>query len=204
MEPGERLNTVTHLAGLLLAAAGTVALVLKARESGDEWKLLAAAGFGLSILFLYTASTMYHGSGGARKAQWAVLDHCAIYALIAGTYLPFALVTLSGQWGWLLIALVVAVALAGIVTELRRVRGPPPPLWLYVSTGWIAVAAIAPAVWRLERGAIAGLLTGAVLYSGGVWFYRSGSRMNYAHGIWHLFVLGGTVSHYFTVLIFII
>ena len=204
MEHGERFNTATHFAGLLLAAAGAVALLQKAQASGDDWKIGAATGFGLSMLFLYAASTLYHGSGSARKARWAVLDHCAIYALIAGTYLPFALVTLRGLWGGVLLGLVALMALAGICNELLRARRAPPPLWLYVANGWIGVAALVPAIWQLDAGGVAGLLAGALLYSAGVWFYRFGERVKHAHGIWHLFVLGGTASHYFTVLIFVI
>lgn len=204
MEHGERLNTFTHLAGALLAAGGAVALTAKAIASGDDWKVVASAGFGLSMLLLYSASTLYHASSGTRKALWARIDHCAIYLLIAGTYLPFALVTLRGPTGWALLALVLAMALLGISKELWWGRKSAPSVWLYLATGWIGVAALVPVTQRLEPGGLIGLLAGAVLYSAGVLFYRLDTRMRHAHGVWHLFVLGGTGSHYFTVLLFVV
>jgi hemolysin III len=117
MEHAERLNTFTHFAGLLLAAAGIPVLLFKASDSSDVLKLAAAAGFSAAILLLYASSTLYHGSIGARKAKWAVVDHCAIYVLIAGTYLPFGLVVLHGPWSWALMGLVAVLALAGIGNE---------------------------------------------------------------------------------------
>ena len=204
MEHGERLNTITHLAGALLAAGGAVALIAKAIASGDDWKLVASAGFGLSMLLLYSASTMYHASSGARKAMWARIDHCAIYVLIAGTYLPFALVTLRGSAGWALMAVVFALALLGISKELWWRRNSMPSVPLYLATGWIGVAALVPVTQRLDSGGLIGLLGGAMLYTTGVLFYYLGGRWRHAHGVWHLFVLGGTGSHYFTVLLFVV
>ena len=204
MEHGERFNTITHLAGALLAAAGAVGLLAKALASGDGWKVAASIGFGLSMLLLYTASTLYHGSCGARKALWARIDHCAIYVLIAGTYLPFALVTLRGPAGWALMAVVFALALLGISKELWWGRHAVPSVPLYLATGWIGVAALVPVTQRLDPGGLIGLLGGAVLYTTGVLFYYLGGRWRHAHGVWHLFVLGGTGSHYFTVLLFVV
>ena len=204
MEHGERLNTITHLAGALLAAGGAVALIAKAIASGDDWKLVASAGFGLSMLLLYSASTMYHASSGARKAMWARIDHCAIYVLIAGTYMPFALVTLRGSAGWALMAVVFALALLGISKELWWRRNSMPSVPLYLATGWIGVVALVPVTQRLDSGGLIGLLGGAMLYTTGVLFYYLGGRWRHAHGVWHLFVLGGTGSHYFTVLLFVV
>ena len=204
MEHGERLNTITHLAGALLAAGGAVALMAKAIASGDDGKLVASAGFGLSMLLLYSASTMYYASSGARKAMWARIDHCAIYVLIAGTYMPFALVTLRGSAGWALMAVVFALALLGISKELWWGRNAMPSVPLYLATGWIGVAALVPVTQRLDPGGLIGLLGGAMLYTIGVLFYYLGGRWRHAHGVWHLFVLGGTGSHYFTVLLFVV
>ena len=204
MEHGERLNTITHLAGALLAAGGAVALMAKAIASGDDGKLVASAGFGLSMLLLYSASTLYHASSGARKAMWARIDHCAIYVLIAGTYMPFALVTLRGSAGWTLMAVVFALALLGISKELWWGRYSMPSVPLYLATGWIGVAALVPVTQRLDPGGLIGLLGGAMLYTIGVLFYYLGGRWRHAHGVWHLFVLGGTGSHYFTVLLFVV
>ena len=204
MEHGERLNTITHLAGALLAAGGAVALIAKAIASGDDGKLVASAGFGLSMLLLYSASTLYHASSGARKAMWARIDHCAIYVLIAGTYMPFALVTLRGSAGWALMAVVFALALLGISKELWWGRNSMPSVPLYLATGWIGVAALVPVTQRLDPGGLIGLLGGAMLYTTGVLFYYLGGRWRHAHGVWHLFVLGGTGSHYFTVLLFVV
>lgn len=203
MEHGERFNTITHLAGAILAAAGAVVLVLKAVDSNDGWKLAASIGFGLAMLLLYTSSTLYHGSTGVRKAIWSRVDHCAIYLLIAGTYMPFALVTLRGRTGWTLMSLVLAMACIGITREVWWGRKSPPSVPLYLVTGWIGVAALAPVTLHLDSGGLVGLIAGAVLYTAGVLFYRRDARWRHAHGVWHLFVLGGTGSHYFTVLWFV-
>jgi hemolysin III len=200
MRTGERLNTATHMIGVVLALAGTVALLDKALASGSDTKILAAAGFAASMLLLYGASTLYHGSHGPRKALWAKVDHCAIYVLILGSYLPFALITLRGPVGWTLLAGVTALAAVGISRELWWGRAAPPSVPLYLAMGWIGVAALLPLYRELDRFGLLALVAGALLYSIGVLFYRVDARVPHAHGVWHLFVLGGTGSHFFAIL----
>lgn len=129
------------------------------------------------------------------------MDHCAIYLLIAGTYTPFALVTLHGLWGWLLMAAVWGAALFGIGRELLQAGGADskPPLALYIAMGWLGVLAAVPLAARLDSGGLAWLLAGGVLYTVGTVFYRNRRGFRHAHGAWHLFVLAGTASHFVSV-----
>lgn len=201
---GERLNTSTHLLGALLAVAGSAVLITRAAFSGDAFKIVSVSLFGLSMILLYTASTLFHGTRGKLKAAWAKADHCAIYLLIAGTYMPFTLVTLRGAWGWTLFGLVWAIACVGIVKELLAGEESPPAVSLYLAMGWLALAASVPLVRHLSAGGLACLLLGALCYTVGVVFYWFDDRWRHAHGIWHMLVLAGTASHYFTVFYFVI
>jgi hemolysin III len=204
MYPGERLNGYSHLLGLLLALPGAVLLLAKTVPSGDPARIAGAVVFSLSAVALYAASTLYHSTRGQRKRMWERADHCAIYLLIAGTYTPFALVTLQGVWGALLLAVIWGAALYGIWRELAPPNtarpGPQkPPLMLYIGMGWVGVLAAVPLAARLDGGGLAWLLLGGVLYTTGTLFYRNSGGYRHAHGAWHLFVLAGTVSHYVAV-----
>ncbi|HSV36848.1 MAG TPA: hemolysin III family protein [Ramlibacter sp.] len=199
MPAGERFNGYSHLLGLLLAAAGTVFLLGKTLGGDDIARTWAALVFSLSMLALYAASTLFHGTRGRAKLLWQRADHCAIYLLIAGTYTPLALVTLQGTTGVVLLCAVWAAAAGGIARELRSGEGARPSLAIYVGMGWLGLLAGAPIVSRLEAGALAWLLVGAVLYTAGTVFYRNPGGIRHAHGTWHLFVLAGTVSHYVAV-----
>lgn len=204
MYPGERLNGYSHLLGLLLALPGAVLLLAKTVPSGDPARIAGAVVFSLSAVALYAASTLYHSTRGQRKRMWERADHCAIYLLIAGTYTPFALVTLQGVWGALLLAVIWGAALYGIWRELAPPNtarpGPQkPPLMLYIAMGWVGVLAAVPLAARLDGGGLAWLLLGGVLYTTGTLFYRNSWGYRHAHGAWHLFVLAGTVSHYVAV-----
>jgi len=204
MYPGERLNSATHLFGLALAIAGAIVLVTQAVQGGNAAKIISFSIFGLSMVALYAASTLYHSLRGPSKARWAKVDHCAIYLLIAGTYTPFTLVTLHDTWlGWSLFAFVWALALLGIFKELWWGREKIPSVPLYVLMGWCGAAAAVPMMDKLAAQGLLWLLAGGLLYTVGIVFYLLDTRMRHAHGIWHLFVLGGTASHYFTVLRFV-
>lgn len=203
MYHGERFNSVTHLMGLTLAVVGSAVLVAQALNTGDALKIVSFSIFGLSMIVLYGASTLYHSVRGASKARWAKVDHCAIYLLIAGTYTPFTLVTLHGTLGWSLFAFVWTLALVGIGKELWWGRDTVPSVPLYVLMGWCGVAAAVPLMNGLQGDGWRWLVAGGLLYTVGIIFYAIDTRMRHAHGIWHLFVLGGTASHYFTVLKFV-
>lgn len=203
MYHGERFNSVTHLLGLTLAVVGSAVLIAQALQAGDALKIVSFSIFGLSMVLLYAASTMYHSIRGASKERWAKVDHCAIYLLIAGTYTPFTLVTLQGTLGWSLFAFVWTLAAIGICKELWWGRDTVPSVPLYVLMGWCGVAAAVPLMNGLQDGGWHWLVAGGLLYTVGIIFYVIDTRMRHAHGIWHLFVLGGTASHYFTVLKFV-
>lgn len=201
MYPGERLNGYSHLLGLVLALVATVLFLAKTLPTGDAARIAGALVFSLSAVALYAASTLFHSTRGRLKRFWERADHCAIYLLIAGTYTPFALVTLQGTWGWLLLVAVWGAAFFGIGRELLQPDSADskPPLALYIGMGWLGVLAAAPLAARLDSGGLAWLLAGGVLYTVGTVFYRNRRGFRHAHGTWHLFVLAGTVSHFISV-----
>ncbi len=203
MYHGERFNSFTHLAGLLLAVAGAAVLITHAALVGDVWQVVSFSVFAATMVLLYGASTLYHSVRGASKKLLVKLDHCAIYLLIAGTYTPFTLVTLRGPWGWSLFGTVWGLAVIGIVKELWLARERVPSVPLYVAMGWLALVAAVPLVESLSTGGLAWLVGGGLFYTVGILFYANDERWRHAHGVWHLFVVAGTVCHYITVLYFV-
>ena len=205
MYQGERLNSFTHILGTGLAMVGSVVLVSLAARLGDPWKLVSFSIFGATLIFLYAASALFHSTRGPLKPYFAKLDHCAIYLLIAGTYTPITLVTLRGAWGWSLFAAIWILAVLGIFKELWWGKhSARPSVLLYVLMGWSGIIAIIPLLQRLSAEGMIGLAVGAVLYTSGTLFYIFDKQWPHAHGIWHLFVIGGSASHYFTVLYFVV
>lgn len=204
MHAGERFNSLSHLAGTALAATGAVVLVVLAARLGDAWKIVAFSIYGAMLVLLYAASTAYHSARGRAKAVLQKLDHCSIYLLIAGSYTPFALVSLRGPWGWALLGTVWALALVGIVQELCWARGARVlSLVLYVAMGWLALVAVVP-LWRaLTPTGFTWLAAGGAVYTLGIVFYAADQRIPHGHGVWHLFVLGGSACHFVTVLRFV-
>jgi hemolysin III len=196
MHTGERFNSYSHLAGLVLALAGSGLLLEQTRAGGDPARS--------SMLALYGASALFHGSRGAAKQFWQRADHCAIYLQIAGTYTPLALVTLEGVVGWGLLGLVWSMAVFGIARELRAREGQLPALGIYLGMGWLGLLIAVPLVSRMEARGLAWLLGGAALYTAGTVFYRNPTGLRHAHGTWHLFVLGGTASHFVAVAGFVL
>ena len=192
---GERLNTCTHLLGLVMAILGVPLMLAKTWPGGDASRITGALVFALSCVSLYAASTFFHWTRGQEKRRWQRIDHCAIHLLIAGTYTPFALVTLQDAWGWMLLATVWAAASLGIWRELRSTAGDP-PLALYIGMGWAGVAAVAQLASHIETAVLTWLLVGALFYTVGTIFYVNRAGYRHAHGVWHLFVIGGTASHY--------
>lgn len=205
MEDGERFNTWTHFAGALLALAGSAVLIVLGALSGDARKIVGFSIYGATLILLYTASTLYHNARQGRvKRILAQLDHHAIYLLIAGTYTPFALVSLHGAWGWSMFGVIWGLALIGIMQEAwlsNRTRVVS--LILYVLMGWVAVVAVVPLATRLSWAGFAWLAAGGVAYTVGIVFYLYDGKFRHWHGIWHLFVLAGSVLHYFTILLYV-
>jgi hemolysin III len=203
---GERLSVYSHLLGTLLAVAGLAALIVKAAMGGDVWKIVSTSIYAATLLLLYLFSTLYHGlADGSARRVFHKLDHVAIYLLIAGTYTPFTLVTLHGSWGWALFGIVWGMALAGILLDLLHRSGLR---WLqmviYLVMGWLVVTAWPQLVAALPAAGVGWLVAGGVVYTLGTIFYGLDKRLTHAHGIWHLFVLGGSACHYIAVFVYVI
>jgi hemolysin III len=204
MYHGEKLNAWTHLAGAALAIAGSVVLVYTAALGGDPWKIASVAIYGATLILLYSASTLYHSMQGRAKGVLQKLDHHGIYLLIAGTYTPFCLVSLRGPWGWSLFGVIWSLAIVGVLQEMRPNRGSRRlSMLIYIVMGWAAVAALVPLRAALGTAGFAWLAAGGVVYTLGIVFYVLDTRLRHAHGIWHLFVIGGSALHYFTVLYYV-
>ena len=201
MYHGERFNSSTHLVGTALAITGSVVLITRAALDGDPWKIVSFSLFGTMLVVLYAISTLYHSIRDSRaKAVFRRLDHCAIYLLIAGTYTPFTLVTLRGALGWALFGTIWAMAAYGIVRAWRYRGDDDPSVWPYLVMGWLGAVAAVPLVARLGAGGIVWLAAGGLLYTAGILFFINDDRWRHAHGIWHLFVLGGSTAHFVAVL----
>ncbi|MGF6809209.1 hemolysin III [Paraburkholderia sp. Clong3] len=198
---GERLNSITHLVGAVLSVVGLATLVTMGALAGDAYKVVSFAVYGAMLFVLYAISTLYHGVSHPRlKAILQKCDHSAIYLLIAGSYTPFTLVTLRGPWGWSLFGVSWGLAALGIVQELtlgRRTRSVS--MVLYVLMGWLALVAVHPLVQALPAAGTAWLVAGGVIYSAGIYFFINDERIRHGHGIWHLFVLAGSLCQFVSV-----
>jgi hemolysin III len=191
--------------GALLAVAGTVVLIVTAAQAADAWKVVSVSIYGATLIVLYSASTLYHSLRGRAKDVLQKLDHHGIYFLIAGSYTPFCLVSLRGTWGWWLFGVVWTLALLGVLQELRPNGGARRlSLAIYIVMGWAALAALVPLRAALGTDGFAWLAAGGVVYTLGIVFYVLDARLRHAHGIWHLFVIGGSAIHYFTVLFYVL
>ena len=197
MYHGERFNAWTHLVGAVLALVGTVWLLLLASASGDSWKQVSVAIYGVTLVLLYSTSTLYHSVQGPAKRLMQKLDHLSIYLLIAGSYTPFCLVSLRGPWGWSLFATVWCLALIGMLQEIKpRSEARVLSLVIYAVMGWIILVAVQPLLAALGREGFAWLASGGVLYTIGIIFFAYDSRFRHWHGIWHLFVMAGSLLHF--------
>jgi hemolysin III len=205
MENGEKFNTYSHLVGLLLALAGSVVLIVLGALSGDAWKTVSFSIYGATLVLMYSSSTLYHNARqGKAKNFLRMLDHNCIYLLIGGTYTPFVLVSLRGQWGWFLFGVVWGLALVGILQEICLVRKTRmTSLMIYIIMGWIAVIAIMPLADALSWQGFAWIASGGIAYTVGTLFYLNDHKFAHWHGIWHLFVLAGSALHYFAILIYV-
>lgn len=196
----ELVNAITHGVGLFAGLVGGVVIVGVALRQGEPWKVASAAVYSLSLVALYAASTVYHLTIHPNwKKRLRVMDHAAIYLLIAGTYTPFTLVALEGSWGWGMFGAIWGLAAVGMVCKLFWVSPIP---WLssavYLAMGWLALVAVGPLVRTLTAPMLGWLVAGGLAYSLGVPFYHR-ERMRYSHAIWHGFVLAGSGCHYVAV-----
>jgi hemolysin III len=199
---GEEIaNSLSHGAGLALAIVGTPILIIAAVRYGSAWNTVGVSVFGASMIALYLASTLYHAlTHDGAKRIFRVLDHSAIFILIAGTYTPFTLGVMRGPWGWTLFGLVWGLALLGVI---KKALFGAQYVWLsvglYLIMGWLVLIA-GPQVWhRVPLTGLAWLLAGGVAYTTGIIFFAA-HRIRYTHFAWHLFVIAGTACHFFAVL----
>jgi len=201
----EIAHSVTHGIGALLSVIGLVTLVFYSSMYGDGWHIVSSSIYGLTLITLYTSSTLYHAiTIPDIKKFLQKLDHAAIFLLIAGTYTPFTLVNLRGGWGWTLFGIVWSIAIAGMIMELIvEQRYKRLSLGLYLGLGWIVMIAIGPMIANVETGGLILLLVGGLFYSLGVIFYVW-KTLVYHHAVWHLFVLAGSASHFFAVFYYVI
>jgi hemolysin III len=191
------VDTITHGAGFLLAIAALVFLTLRASGSADALRIVACVIFGASLVLLYGASTLYHAlHHTAARRVFQRMDHISIFFLIAGTYTPFCLILLPAAWGWSLFGVVWGIAIIGAGLKLW-IGERYELLWvgLYVAMGWIVVVGLKPLLASTPPGGLALLVAGGVAYTAGVLFFVW-ERLPYNHGVWHLFVMAGSVFHF--------
>jgi hemolysin III len=197
----EIANSTSHAIGLVAAIVGTPLLIIHAVNHGETGYLVGSSIFAATMILLYAASTLYHSLRPSRlKKIFQVVDHTVIYLLIAGTYTPFTLGVLHGAWGWTLFGIIWGLAAIGIILKLIHQMGHPYiSTALYLVMGWLIVIAIKPLSAIMPTAGVIWLVAGGLSYSAGVVFYATDGRLRYGHFIWHWFVLGGTVCHYFAV-----
>lgn len=197
----EIANTVTHGIGVVAAIAGLPFLIVAAAGGGDARRVVGVSIYGATLILMYLASTLYHAVPPSRtKHVLRILDHAAIYLLIAGTYTPFTLGALGGPWGWSLFGVVWGLAVGGIaVKTVLGPRGGVISTVVYVLMGWLAIVAVGPLARAVGPGGILWIGLGGLTYTAGILFY-AWRRLRFSHMVWHLFVLGGSAFHYVAVL----
>jgi hemolysin III len=199
---GEKFNSISHLVGASLALIGGAVLVTLAAIEGDVAKIVSFSVYAFTLFLLYLSSTLYHSFPGRAKPIFRVIDHQAIYLLIAGTYTPIAVVVLKSAGGWWLLGAVWFMAIFGMVLDAVRRTGPRVgSILLYLAMGWICVLALDSLAVLLPPESLVLLIVGGVFYTSGIVFFVLDSWYPWCHGIWHLFVLAGSVSHYFAILL---
>ena len=197
----EVANSVSHGLGFVLALAGAPILIVAATQRGTLSDVIAVSVFAAAMALMYLSSTIYHAlPQGQAKRVFQVLDHSAIYLLIAGTYTPFTLGVLQGAWGWTLFGLVWGLAAFGVLVKaFAGIRWHGLSTALYLGMGWLALIAAKPLWESLPLAGLAWLLAGGIAYTAGVYFYAK-KTLRFGHFVWHLFVVAGTACHYFAVL----
>ena len=197
MHAGERFNSISHLVGAGLALVGGSSLVTLAVVRGDAIEIASVAVYGATLFLLYLCSTLYHAFRGRAKRVFRKLDHSAIYLLIAGTWTPFAVLGVGGEGGTTLLTTVWGLAVVGIVVDNVPIPGPRVlPVLICLAMGWLVLFALDAVLASLPSSSFAWLLAGGIVYTAGLIFYVADHWLPWCHEIWHLFVLGGSVSHF--------
>ncbi|MGG5287715.1 PAQR family membrane homeostasis protein TrhA [Pseudomonas shirazensis] len=197
---GERFNAWTHLVGAILAFIGASWLIITAGLQGDPWKIISFSIYGGTLVLLYSTSTLYHSTRGQAKVIMRKLDHLSIYLLIAGSYTPFCLISLRGPWGWSLFGVVWGLAVIGMLQEIKpRSEARILSIIIYAVMGWIVLVAVKPLLQTLGTAGFAWLAAGGACYTIGIIFFAYDSRFRHWHGIWHLFVIAGSLLHFIAI-----
>jgi len=201
----EIANSITHGIGLLLSISGLVLLVVFACLRGDVWHIVSFSIFGVGMIMVYTSSTLFHSFRNVKiKSILNIIDHSAVYLLIAATYTPFTLVSIRGPWGWSIFGVVWAAAIAGIILKIFFIgKYRTLSTLLYVAIGWVLLIAIKPLYASLPTPGFWLLMAGCFTYSIGVIFFLW-RKLPFGHSIWHLFVLGGTICHFFAIILYVL
>lgn len=205
---GERLNSISHLVGAVFALIGLGAALAVSIGTGDGWTIASFTVFGLTMVLLYTMSTLYHSFSPPRlKRLFQLFDHISIYLLIAGTYTPYMLVSLRDTNGWMMLGFVWLLALVGILSEIfmsgKLVKAGQ--LAIYLGMGWTATFEFDNLRTAITDAGVFWLVTGGLAYTFGVVFYLLDdlNKLKHAHGIWHFFVLAGTTSHFISIIVYV-
>ncbi|MCK4922822.1 MAG: hemolysin III family protein [Bacteroidales bacterium] len=204
-EVEEKINVVSHAFGILLSIAALIMLVLRANFQGNAWHIVSFSIYGASLIVLYTASTLFHSSKNIRvRHRLNLVDHASIYVLIAGTYTPFALVTLKGPIGWVVFGVIWGLAVSGIILKFFFIgRYYLLSTIMYVLMGWIMIFAVKPLINNLAIEGILWLLAGGVAYTVGAVFF-SLNKIKFNHAIFHMFVLMGSFCHFMSIYIYVL
>lgn len=201
----ELANSITHGVGFALSIAGLVVLVAFAAVHGGARHVVACSIYGSTLVILYLASTLYHSIYHPQAKQvLQIIDHVAIYLLIAGTYTPFTLIALRGGWGWTIFGVIWGLAVVGILVKVLFVgRFKVVSVGVYLLMGWLCIVALKPLLANLPEGGFPWLLAGGVAYTVGVVFY-AWKTLPYHHAIWHLFVMTGSACHFFSIMFLVL
>ena len=193
----EYLHAATHGVGVILSILGLSWMLTLSISAGDSWRIVASSIYGASLIMLFLASTVYHGMHASKHRElFKMLDHCAIYLLIAGTYTPFLLVAMRGTAGWWMLGTVWVLATAGIIKKLvLKHRFPKLALATYLGMGWLAVIVLPQMTAAIGTGGMIWLIAGGLCYTVGAFFYAA-DRLPFNHTVWHVFVLGGGICHF--------
>ncbi len=202
----EIANVVIHGIGVALSIAALSILVVFASMKGDPWKIVSFSIYGATLVILYTASTLYHSIKSiSKKKFFQLLDHVSIYLLIAGTYTPFVLVVLRGGWGWSIFGIIWGLAIAGIIVKLTiGTGGDRLSTVIYLAMGWLIVIAFHRLLDVLPFMGIVWLAIGGLCYSFGTIFFLLDNKLPFNHTIWHVFVLGGSITHFFGIALYVL
>lgn len=197
-------NSLTHTCGFILSLIGFIYLIQAGLEGGSLWKSVSFIIYGLSLITLYTTSAIYHFLSHSQiKHLFRLLDHCAIYLLIAGSYTPFSLVTLKGPWGWFLFSTIWSLAILGIIFKVFFMgRFIALSTMIYLLMGWLVIIAVEPLISNITIEGFYWIVGGGLFYSIGVIFFML-DRKKFFHAIWHLFVMGGSFCHYFAICLYV-